>query len=280
MDFSLKTVLDFLKENSPRALAVHLLLVGGVAAAIIAFWLYVYLPQVTLHKESITVPNLQGMTIDEVKKLLSSMNLRYEVYDSNASNFTVEQPPLTVISHNPTPFSKVKLNRMIYLTINPHNPPEVELPNIIDGSIKNAQIHLKNRGLILGNIERVPDKYSGTVLRLKVKDKEIDKTNFQNKTGIKVIKGTTVDLVVGDGVGDTMVDVPDLHDLPEDEAKQLIVGMSLTVGKITYEPSDKPVGTVIGQKPDARETKKLRSGELVHLLIAGYYPDTTKDEDE
>ena len=76
---------------------------------------------------------------------------------------------------------------------------------------------------------------SGTVLR----------TNPAAGTVINV--GDTVDIYVSKGAGDEDIEMPDLVGKSESEALLEMVRSKLRVGKVTFEKSDKAVGTVISQ---------------------------------
>ena len=59
----------------------------------------------TRHDQSVLVPDLRGKSFEEVKKILNTNNLDWQIMDSVYDN---SKPPLTIIDQNPKPNSKVK----------------------------------------------------------------------------------------------------------------------------------------------------------------------------
>ena len=102
-----------------------------------------------------TVPDLEGVNIDQIDKFLTERSLNYEVIPD--SGYTEEFEPRAVLTQYPFAGSKVKESRKIFITLNATNPPEVKMPRLIDGSVKNAHLVLQSYGLELGEIQYVPD---------------------------------------------------------------------------------------------------------------------------
>ena len=102
----------------------------GIGVLLILFFFYVYLPTTTNHGESITVPDLEGVNVEDLDRFLLERDLRFEVLED--SGFSTDYPPHTVLKQFPLPNSKVKENRKIYITLNSTNPPEVRMPDLVD----------------------------------------------------------------------------------------------------------------------------------------------------
>lgn len=224
----LQKITGLLKEKSWKTLLVHVGLMLGVVAALIFIFFFVYLPSTTKHGETITVPNLEGMSLMEMDEFLHKRNLNYEVSDSN---YTSTYPPLTILKHFPQAGSNVKENRKIYLTVNSTQPKSVNMPNLIDGSLKNAELRLKSFGLRRGEIKYVPDLAVNAVLEQLFEGKKIEP-----KTPI--LRGSKIDLVVGDGLGRRVFSVPRFIGLPVDEADFSIKGSGLNTGSVIIKVID------------------------------------------
>ena len=206
----------------------NLLLMVVLITTIIFIFFKIYFPIKTNHGDTISVPNLIGMELSEVEEFLADRDLRYEVlFDSSYSSM---HPPFTVLQQNPSENDKVKENRKIYLTLNSSVPPKIKMPNIINGSVKNAQLILKSYDLKLGEIKYVPDMAMNAVLKIYVNGDSISQNDL-------VEKGSIIDLDVGDGLGNQMFDAPDLIGLDLEEARFTIIGSGLKMGKIIYEDS-------------------------------------------
>ena len=122
----------------------------------------------------------------------------------------------------------MKEGRKIYVTVSMKNPPVIKMPKLTDGSVKNAQMILKSYDLVVGQLKFVPNIQKDAVLRQLVNGKEI-------AAGAPITKGTRVDLEVGDGLGNQEFPVPNLVNMPADEATTLLVGQGLQVGEIFYQ---------------------------------------------
>jgi beta-lactam-binding protein with PASTA domain len=145
----------------------------------------------------------------------------------------------------------------------------VKMPNIIGRSTSSAQNQLLSSGLLFGGEEEIPALEENTVLKIKINGSEIT-------PGSDVPKGSKVILVVGDGYGNQMIDVPNVSGMAYDEADIYLSGLGLSVGTVLYEPSGQADGTVIRQKPAAGEGEKIKIGSPVNLWVSGTAPVTTE----
>ena len=203
--------MDFLRFLITKKFFRHL----GLAVALVIIlllgilvWLKIY----TNHGQAITVPNLAGLTVDEVDDVTSSRRLRFEVVDSV---FSTEMPRGTVIKQNPKANSRVKKNRKIFLTMNAVNPEMVSMPRLVGLSIRQARLAIQNAGLVLGDIEYRPDYAINNVLQQMHNDSVINE-------GTEITKGTIIDLVLGMGLSKETTRVPDLVGVFLGEATEMI----------------------------------------------------------
>ena len=204
-----------------------ILMIGGVSL-IIFFLFYIYFPIKTNHGDTITVPNLIGMELKDIDEFLSDRDLRYEILDD--SSYSSEYPPYSILQQNPSENEKVKENRKIYLNLNSSLPPKIKMPKIINGSVKNAQLILKSYDLKLGEITYVPDMARNAVLKMFIEGDSVSENDL-------VLKGSIVDLEVGNGLGNQIFDTPDLINLDLEEARFTIIGSGLRLGNIIYQDS-------------------------------------------
>lgn len=218
----LNKIIDLLKEKSWKALLIHIGLMAVVVVVMVLIFFFVYLPSSTRHGETVTVPNLEGMSINEMDDFLKKRQLNYEVSDSGYSS---DYPPLAILKQYPLSGSHVKENRKIYLTVKANQPQSVQMPNLIDGSLKNAELVLKSYGLVRGRIQYKPDLASNAVL-----DQLFEGKPVKPKQLIK--KGSRIDLIVGDGLGNRVFSVPRFIGLAIDEADVSIKGSGLNTGSV------------------------------------------------
>ena len=79
--------------------------------------LYFGLKNFTNHNIYQKVPNLVGVQLSDVTKIMDREGLRFEVIDS--ARFVPSMKPFSVLSQIPMADHEVKQNRKIYLIVNP-----------------------------------------------------------------------------------------------------------------------------------------------------------------
>src|SRR5690554_2118747 len=241
-----------------KKIAINLLIIAGVLFVLLFLFFQVYLPGYTNHGQTVTVPDMEGFHYGELASYLNERDLELEV--TADSGFVADSQPLTVLKQNPRPGAKVKNGRKIYVTLNAANPPLVVMPNLVNTQLKNAQEILSNYGLVRGEIVYIPDIGHNVVLEQKYRGRDI-------KEGMEIAKGSQIDLVVGDGLGNQLLAIPNLVGLDEGEAEFLIIGSGLRMGRLNYVPTDTvPKGTIVQQLPPAGVNAK--TGEIIDLWIS------------
>jgi eukaryotic-like serine/threonine-protein kinase len=245
---------------------ISLLLTSGLALLLLVVYFYAYLPAITNHGETITVPNIEGMKLEELEVFLVKRNLRYDINDSSYSE---NYPPLTVLKQYPHAGSKVKENRVIYISVNSINPPTVPMPDLVDGSLINAEAVLRGNELKRGKIELVQGPFLHLVKEMKYMGHSI-------MPGTRIPKGSVIDLVVEDG-GSSSVSAPDVVGYNFEDAKIPIFGSNLNLGKVHLVGDTTGIlAVVLKQKPAPNEN--IRVGDIVELWI-GKRGTRVPDED-
>lgn len=249
------------KAENKRDVVIHFLLVVCIGLILLLGFFYIYLPFTTNHNQTVTVPNLMGMSISEVETYLAERDLDYVIEDSV---YKPDAKPLTVSAQFPYADGKVKKGRKIFISIYSLKPPIVKMPKLVGRSLVNAQTELENAGLRLGKVDYEPDIQQNAVLKQIFNGQPIAE-------GIDIPKGSKVDLVVADGLGQQEFDVPDLKGLTYEEADINVAGAGLQFGVIIYDPNatDTP-GTIIKQKPEPGN--KIRAGSVIDVWVSGPDP--------
>ena len=255
--------------SSKTDIFVH---IGIIIALFLVFFFsffFIYLPWSTNHGQSITVPDLKGMTLEEMEKALDDRDLDYEVSDCT---FVAGAKPLSILTQYPKSGSSVKEGRKIYLTIVTATAPMVKLPDVIGRSESSAKNQLLSAQLVAGTTEMIPALEENTVLKIKFNGQEV-------KPGTLIPKGSTVVFVVGDGLGDQMVEIPNLVGMAADEAEILVSGQNLVLSKRYVGPVEGFAdGTVVKQRP-ASEGNKIHIGDVIDIEIAGDAPSEEPIQD-
>ncbi len=193
MHVFMNVVIKFFKDLFKFVYSKIFLIQLVIAVAMIVILSYValqWLESTTNHHQRIVVPNLSKKTLDEVEKILQEKELRYEVQDS--ASFNPDFPRYSVIEQNPVSGSEVKENRKIYVTLNPSGYRKIEVPDVVQQTIRQAKPKLIALGFEIGSVTYKPNIARDMVLELRHKGKRL-------KPGTRLMKTSTVDLVLGDG---------------------------------------------------------------------------------
>lgn len=255
------------KFITQRSFLVNLL-VAIALLLLIVFAFFFSLGSVTKHNESIAVPDVTGKTLTDATGFLKQKKFQVTVQDSV---YIDSVPPLTVIKQSPESEEVVKANRTIYLTINRASPPLIEMPDLKGFSYRSAQMFLESLGLKLGNISYTPD-----IARNAVKDQLLNGKTVN--PGTKVPMSTAIDLVLGNGLGDTQLAVPDLIGLTVSQAKEYLSGDNISIGVILTEGAvaDTANAYIVRQNPDPttllpsgeRVNNRIRAGQMMDIWIS------------
>ncbi len=228
--------------------------VGSIVSAGIIFVFLLdtlIMPHYTNYNEGITVPDVTKLSLDEAENLLTEYGLRHEVLDRRAHS---AYPANYIIDQAPPAKRIVKPNRKVYLTVNTAETPTTVVPNVVNLSLRNAEIQLENHGLQVGTRSYESSRFRNTILRQSVAPEDT------------VARGTVVNLAVSDGLGTRTVTVPDVTGMNLVQAQQEIRRAGLRVGEIRFEPTeDASPNTVLSYSPDEQE---LTEGETMQLIVA------------
>lgn len=224
-----------------------------------------YLKSYTRFGESVTVRDLTGLTVTEVEEALEASKLAFVVYDSV---FVPGKKPLTVVDQEPKPLSKVKENRVIYITINAAKPPKVALPDIFEKPFREASKKLQNAGLKLDSIIYKPSGINGNFVM------DVLYAGRSINAGFRLPIGSRVDLVVSNGFGGP-VEVPCLIGLSYGTSQILVTELGLTIAATVYDASvtDTMNAVIVKQIPAYQSGVILDAGAPIDLFFSQYLPD-------
>lgn len=220
------------------------------------------MPLYTNHNTGVTVPDVTKLNVEQAKLSLNERGLRVEIIDERMNEAF---PPNFVLDQNPPGNSMVKPNRKIYLTVNASEVPTVTVPNVVNLSLRNAEIQLQNFGLQIGNISYASSRFKNSVLSQSV------------PAGTQARRGTNVNLVVSDGLGMNRVAVPEIVGLRLAEGQRKIRQSGLRVGEFRYQRTfDMEPGRILRFSP--AEADSLFEGESLDLVISEL-PDAEEVEE-
>ena len=215
----------------------------------------------THHGEGVPVPKLKGLPIEQAIQLLEDQGFRYQI----DSVYQLDKQPGMVVEQDPDPNTNVKMNRTIYLTIITREAPDVRFPDISGKTYLEVSATLSNYGLKLGDTSYVNDVAKDVVLKYIYKGREL-------KAGQSIPKGSVINLVLGDGLGASEVDIPNLTGLTLTEARMALMGASLKLGTVNFQGSgrDSIHGKIIQQFPAPTDSlSKVSMGSSINVIIGG-----------
>jgi beta-lactam-binding protein with PASTA domain len=252
------SIKEFIFSKSfARQLGMAVIIFAGVIM-ILLLCLNLY----TRHGQARPVPDFYGLNLEETALLAKKNKLRCHIIDSV---YTTLVPRGCVAEQNPKPGFKVKKWRNISLTINAFRPEMVAMPDLKDLPLRQAIALIESSGLIVGKLIYKPDLSVDVVLSQLFNGKEIaPKDSLQ--------KESFIDLVLGKGLSNQRISVPDLIGMNLDPATDKILGASLNLGTFIYDntirSSDDTVNAfVYKQNPESKEEATLQIGSSIYLWL-------------
>ncbi|PID94907.1 MAG: hypothetical protein CSA89_00115 [Bacteroidales bacterium] len=219
----MKSIIGFFKS---KVLWLNLLvaILLFVLILIVTFW---GIKKYTRHGESIKVPNLIGLYENEALEILKQADLQIDIVDSVHLR-TAEQG--VIIEQTPKADSRVKGDRIIFVTINAKMKKQVAIPNLLYLSQRQATYTLQSLGFVVGNVNIVPSEYADMVIGINCDGKELS-------VGDKIPDGSTLSLTVGSNTynADSIGGMPSVVGLTLSEAKDIITNQQLVVGYVAFD---------------------------------------------
>ena len=237
---------------------VGILLALGIFAVIL-----LSLNLITGHGKAGTVPSVTGKNYEEAAKILKKAGFDVEIQDSV---YVDTMKPLTVIKQLPDADEVVKSNRTVFLIISRAIPPLVEMPNLLGYSYRNAEMVLKNMDLKIGDTTFKPDFARNAILEQHYNGAIIT-------PGTHIRKGSTISLVLGDGVGKREFTVPVITGMEYCKAKEVLEANGIVIGAIVTDANvtDTCSAWIYKQNPERFDEEKriqrIRSGQTIDVWL-------------
>ena len=185
--------------------------------------------------DEIAVPNIEYKNVTEANNLLKKFNLVLKIEDEQYKD-TI--PRDQIIKQNPPPGRTVRRGREINATVS-LGPELITVPDLSGLSLRQCQMTLTNKRLLLGKVKTSSEK----------KDEPEQILNQNPDPGEKVKKGSTVNVTVNKGVA-TRASIPRFEGKQLDEVRSKIRDTEFALGKIQWVYHDYiPKGEIIRQNP-------------------------------
>lgn len=252
-----------------------------VALGLIFLIIFIFLQSLswfTNHGDYLKVPAVKGKNVDAAIKLLEDQGFDVVIQDSV---YFDSIPRYTVIKQLPDPDATVKVNRTVFLTINRANPPAVTMPKLEGLSFRFALNLLQKNHLRLGDTIYRPDFMKGSILEQQYNGSRIT-------PGTKLPWGGLITLVIGGGLQEEQMPVPELVGLTFAEAKQVLMEKGISLASIIPMSGVRDTATafVYKQNPEKFDVDKkpiyIRPGQTMDLWLSPIPMDVdslkTKDQ--
>lgn len=227
------------------------LLAAFILIFLVGFLFFESLGWITNHGSYLKVPSVTGIKVDDALKLLEKEGFEVVITDSAYND---SMPMNTVKKQLPDPGATVKVNRTVFLNVNPVSLPLIEMPKLEGLSYRFALDKLNKSHLVLGDTTMRPDFMKGSVLEQHYKGDKIE-------AGTKIRWGSTISLVVGGGLQEVWIEVPNLIGATVAEAKEIlkekgiVLAAILTSGNVT----DTAHAFIYKQNPEVLDFNKAPS---------------------
>lgn len=250
--------------------AIFLRNLGVMVGFLILFFFLIKgaLRMYTHHGESLEVHDYRGMSITQAQRKAKERSFTVAVLDSV---FMPNRISNEVIDQTPRPFSRVKENRTIYLTITRGVAPEVPLPSLV-GSDEFEQYRRKldrlNIDLVVADKQYDRKLEENTILYLVYEGERY--TPKQLEAGVRIPKGSQIGAVIS--VRNTgQAQVPNLVCQQFSEASFNISSRQLIVGRVEGATGSPQSYYVWKQDPPAGTM--LSVGASVNIYLQANKPD-------
>ncbi len=206
-----------------------------------------------LFGKEVVVPELVGKNINEANAEALKLKLSLSVEKKQFSD-TYEKDE--IIHQDPGKGEKVKEGRKIYIILS-KGSENIEVPNVVNRELSDAEIILRNEGLATGSIDRIfDDKFSeGYIISQDPKD------------GEKVPKNSKINLMVSKGKTPAKVAMPDLRGHTLEEAQKILEENKLVLGDTKRQDSNEYYSNQIMEQ-DTAGGVMVDEGTTVNLVVS------------
>ena len=234
----------------------------------------------TRYGEALVLPDFTGMTLQELEEHHYTEVFDFMVTDSVFAN---ELQPGSIIMQNPSPHSKVKRGRNVYITTVAMNPEMTVMPDLRDLTVRQALSLLRTNSIKIRKLMFVSDMADNAVLGHYYMGDTII-------AGQELLSGSEIDLLIGRS-NNNPGPVPFLIGKDEHTATDMILISSYNQGRVRYWDSlAMQDGKVYRQSPEW--TEELERGKRISIwlrsastynfdsLVETLMPDTTLIEEQ
>ena len=148
-----------------------------------------YINRYTNHNQAVYVPDVRKRQIEDAEPFLAQNMLRYSIVDSIYSK---EFMPGAIVELMPEANSKVKKNRIIYITVNAKTEETAPVPEVTDLSLRQAYSDVKAVGFKYVDMKYIAGEYFNLTVGIEYEGKLVS-------SGTRVPLSANLILVLQDG---------------------------------------------------------------------------------
>lgn len=216
---------------------------------------------ITKHGQEVKVPKVLNKKMAAGVKELEKLGFQIRI----DSTFRSYVKPGEILQQEPSAGTMVKKGREIYILVNRYEAPKIEMPDLLSKSFRNAILILKSYRFVMGDTLYRPDIAAGSVLEQLIGGKKI-------APGTMVPYGSKIDLVIGEGLADYELDMPNLIGKPWRDVKTTLTNAGLLYALVwDGEITDTMNAIVYKQFPEALNEldfpNAIRGGDMVDIHI-------------
>lgn len=237
---------------------------------VLGFVFFESLGWITNHGSYLKVPSVAGLSVDKAVNQLEKEGFEVVITDSSYN----DSLPLNIVRKQlPEANATVKVNRTVFLNVNPQELPLIDMPKLDGLSYRFALDKLEKNHLLLKDTTMTPNFMKGSVLSQSYNGAEI-------KPGTKIRWGSAISLEIGGGNENIMIKVPNLVGLTVTEARDVLKTNSIVLASIltTGEITDTANAFVFRQNPDVAGADNtpfyIQPGQTMDIWIQKEKPVT------
>ena len=218
------------------------LIAAIVFVFVLGFIFFESLGWITNHGSYLQVPSVSGLSVDKAVNQLEKAGFEVIITDSSYN----DSLPLNIVRKQlPEAGATVKVNRTVFLNVNPEALPLIDMPKLDGLSYRFALDKLDKNHLVLKDTTMTPNFMKGSVISQSYNGVEI-------KPGTKIRWGSAISLEIGGGNEDIKIRVPNLVGLTVSEARDVLKSNSIVLASIltSGEITDTANAFVFRQNPD------------------------------
>jgi len=228
-----------------------------VLTVILFFIVLQFIKIYTNHGDTYILPDFSGKTLAEIEDERFDRLYEFIVIDSI---FDSRNPKGSIVIQNPPAGSAVKENRKVYVTVVAYSTEKVEMPDLIDLSLRQAVNSLRSKGLKVSQLQYVEDFAGNAILEQLYEEEVIE-------PGTIIEKGSGIDLVVGLGKNN-YAPVPFLMGLNDEAAIDAINKASFNLGTVYFLDGEDPEHSrVYRQSPAWSPDGSLFKGRKINISL-------------